>query len=138
MKKLRIIHTNDIHSSFDKLTKIATIIKENKTPESILLDAGDFNDFSSILTFGTNGYAGLKILNDLGYSCLTIGNNEGFQKESIIKKMAEYNLVDILSCNLLKINQDSIDKVKPYVIKKVNNIKLLIIGVSPYQPSECR
>ena len=25
------------------------IIKENKTPESILLDAGDFNDFSSIL-----------------------------------------------------------------------------------------
>ena len=87
MKTVRIIHTNDIHSSCDELMKMAYIIKSLKTNSSMLLDAGDFNDFSSFVTFGTNGYAGLKILSSLGYSALSVGNNEGFQKKETLEQI---------------------------------------------------
>lgn len=132
MKKIRIIHTNDIHSSFDNLIKMAHIIKSLKTENSMLLDAGDFNDFSSFITFGTKGYAGLKILSNLGYDALSIGNNEGFQKKETLEKMASYELVNILSCNLLSLNGDNINGIKPFIIKKIDGVRFLIIGASPY------
>ena len=132
MKTVRIIHTNDIHSSYDELMKMAYIIKSLKTNSSMLLDAGDFNDFSSFVTFGTNGYAGLKILSSLGYSALSIGNNEGFQKKEILEQMGSYDLVDILSCNLFSINDEPLNNTKPCIIKEVDGVRFLIIGVSPY------
>lgn len=132
MKTIRIIHTNDIHSSYGELIKMAYIIKSLKTNSSILLDAGDFNDFSSFVTFGTKGYAGLKILSNLGYDALSIGNNEGFQKKEIIEQMGSYNLVNILSCNLFSIDGSSIKNIKPFIIKEVDGIRFLIIGISPY------
>lgn len=135
MKQIRIIHTNDIHSSFEELLRMSTIIKENTNENTLLLDGGDFNDFSSLLTKGTNGEAGLKILNILGYSALTIGNNEGFQKIKTIEKMCALNLVDILSCNLFKEDGSKIKGVKPFVIKEINQVRFLIIGVSPYRES---
>ena len=132
MKTIRIIHTNDIHSSYDELIKMAYIIKSLKTNSSMLLDAGDFNDFSSFVTFGTKGYAGLKILSNLGYDALSIGNNEGFQRKEIIEQMGSYNLVNILSCNLFSIDGSSIQNVKPFIIKEVDGVRFLIIGISPY------
>ena len=132
MKTIRIIHTNDIHSSYDELIKMAYIIKSLKTNSSMLLDAGDFNDFSSFVTFGTKGYAGLKILSNLGYDALSIGNNEGFQKKEIIEQMGSYNLVNILSCNLFSIDGSSIKNIKPFIIKEVDGVRFLIIGISPY------
>ena len=132
MKTIRIIHTNDIHSSYDELIKMAYIIKSLKTNSSILLDAGDFNDFSSFVTFGTKGYAGLKILSNLGYDALSIGNNEGFQRKEIIEQMGSYNLVNILSCNLFSIDGSSIQNIKPFIIKEVDGVRFLIIGISPY------
>ena len=133
MKTIRIIHTNDIHSSYDELIKMAYIIKSLKTNTSMLLDAGDFNDFSSFVTFGTKGYAGLKILSTLGYSALSIGNNEGFQKKEILEQMGSYDLVNILSCNLFTMNDEPIKNIKQFIIKEVNGVKFLIIGISPYQ-----
>lgn len=133
MKQIRIIHTNDIHSSFDELLRIGSVIKQNTNEKTLLLDGGDFNDFSSIITKGTTGEAGLKILNVLEYSALTIGNNEGFQKIKTIEKMCSYNLIDILSCNLYKEDGSKIKGVKPFIIKEIDGIRFLIIGVSPYR-----
>ncbi len=135
MKKIRIIHTNDIHSSYDNFLKIATKIKTLKNGHEILLDAGDFNDFSSYVTYGTKGYAGLRLLNELHYSALTIGNNEGFQELSIIEENCGYGLVNILSCNLFCLNGQRIQNLKPSILKTIDEITFLIIGVSPYMPS---
>ena len=135
MGNIRIIHTNDIHSSFEEFLRMGTIIKENANENTIILDGGDFNDFSSIITKGSNGKAGLDMLNHLGYSALTIGNNEGFQKIKTIEKMCSFNLIDILSCNLFKEDGSQVNGVKPFIIKKTNNIRFLIIGVSPYRQS---
>ena len=135
MCKIRIIHTNDIHSSFDKFIKMAKVIKELKNENSLLLDAGDFNDFSSLITFGSQGHAGLELLNYLGFSALTIGNNEGFQNISIIEDNSSLGLINFLSCNIFKKNMQSLKNVLPSIIKNVNGIKFLIIGVSPFHQS---
>lgn len=135
MKNVRIIHTNDIHSKYEEFLRMAYIIDKYKDENSLLLDAGDFNDFSSFITFGTNGYAGLKLLNMLGYSALTIGNNEGFQDIDVIEKTCEYNLINILSCNLFKIDGSQIKGLKKSIISEVNNVRFLIIGVSPFYQS---
>lgn len=132
MKSVKIIHTNDIHSKYEEFLRMAYVIEKNKDENSLLLDAGDFNDFSSFITFGTKGYAGLKMLNMLGYSALTIGNNEGFQDIDIIETSCSYNLVDILSCNLYTIDNKEISGLKKSIIKTINGIRFLIIGVSPY------
>lgn len=135
MKKIRIIHTNDIHSSYDNFLKIAAEIKSLKNGHEIILDAGDFNDFSSSITLGTKGYIGLKLLNQLNYTALTIGNNEGFQNLNIIEKNCNYGLVNILSCNLFCKDGQKIKGLKPSVLKTIDEETFLIIGVSPYLPS---
>lgn len=135
MKRIRIIHTNDVHSSFDKFVKIATIIKKLQEEQYMLLDAGDFNDFSSYVTYGTKGHAGLNILNSLGYLALAIGNNEGFQSLDILEDNCQSNLVNILSCNVFKLNGDNIKGLKTSIIKEIDGIRFLIIGVSPYLKS---
>lgn len=135
MKEIRIIHTNDIHSSFDELLRLSSIIKANTKENTLLLDAGDFNDFSSLLTKGTYGKAGLDVLDYLEYEALTIGNNEGFQHIKTIEKMCASTKINVLSCNLFKEDNKTLKKVKPFVIKEVSGIKFLIIGVSPYKES---
>lgn len=135
MKNIRIVHSNDVHSFFDKFIKMAYYVKQLKNDNTLLLDGGDYNDFSSPYTFGTDGYLGLKLLNDLGYSALTIGNNEGFNDVALLEKMAAYNLIDILSCNLKQTDGKNIKNIKPSIIKEINGIKFLIIGVSPYGES---
>lgn len=135
MKKIRLIHTNDIHSNFERFLKMATVIETLKTTDYLLLDAGDFNDFSSLLTYSSKGIAGLKLLNQLNYDAMTIGNNEGFQPLSIIENNCDSNLLPILSCNLFKIDKSPIRGLKPSIIIQKNDIRFLIIGVSPYMPS---
>lgn len=134
--KIRLIHTNDIHSTFDKLIKMASVIKQLKENHNcLLLDAGDFNDFSNLVTFGSHGEAGLKILANLGFKALTIGNNEGFQPIETIENNASLGLVTYLSCNIFKSNMEPLKNVLPSMIITISNIRFLIIGVSPYQQS---
>ena len=60
--KLKIIHTNDLHSNFDNFTRAATLIKQHKDEYTILLEAGDFADFISIELQGTRGMAAVELL----------------------------------------------------------------------------
>ena len=59
--KLKIIHTNDVHSHFDAFGRAASLIKELKDESTILLDGGDFADFKSIELQGTKGMAAIEL-----------------------------------------------------------------------------
>jgi len=135
MKKVRIIHTNDIHSKFEPFKKMAFVVDSLKTGNDLILDGGDFNDYSDITTLGTKGYAGLDMLNHLGYDALTIGNNEAFQNIELIEETCSWNLTNILSINVVKEDGSPIKGLKSSIIKEVNGERFLIIGVSPYKDS---
>lgn len=129
--KIRILHTNDIHSRFENFAKIVTKINELKHENTLILDAGDFNDFMRIEVQGTKGKAGCKLLNIAGYDAVTIGNNEGFAGIDIIETMTSEKLIPYISCNLYKSDMSSIEGVRRSIIIDRGGVKFLILGITP-------
>lgn len=89
---LTILYTNDIHSHFDAMERIAAMIDELRAQApgpTLLLDIGDHMDRSAVETEGTMGRANVDVLNLTGYDAVTIGNNEGltFTPASLNKHM---------------------------------------------------
>lgn len=76
---LTILHTNDLHSHFEQMGRIAAFIAAEKAQGKPVctLDVGDHMDRMAIETEGSLGAANVDILNRSGYDAVTIGNNEG-------------------------------------------------------------
>lgn len=129
--KFKILHTNDIHSRFENFAKIVTKINELRDENTIVLDAGDFNDFSRIELQGTDGIAGIELLDIAGYDAISIGNNETFQGIDILVNMVCKSKVPFLSCNLCRSDMKAIHGVHSSIVLERNNLRFLIIGTSP-------
>ncbi|OWR28039.1 multifunctional 2',3'-cyclic-nucleotide 2'-phosphodiesterase/5'-nucleotidase/3'-nucleotidase [Saccharibacillus sp. O23] len=78
-ERLTILHTNDLHSHFEQMGRIAAFIAAEKARGNPVctLDVGDHMDRMAIETEGSLGSANVDILNRSGYDAVTIGNNEG-------------------------------------------------------------
>ncbi|WP_410769803.1 bifunctional metallophosphatase/5'-nucleotidase [Fontibacillus sp. BL9] len=77
---LTIVFTNDLHSHFGTMGRIAAMVDELRgRPHTsvLLLDIGDHMDRAAPETEGTMGQANVDVLNLTGYDAITIGNNEG-------------------------------------------------------------
>lgn len=81
MEKIRILHTNDLHSHLENWPKIRRFLQERQKVEeeetAITVDLGDFCDRWHPLTEATNGKANVALMNQAHYDAATIGNNEG-------------------------------------------------------------
>ncbi|WP_270182171.1 bifunctional metallophosphatase/5'-nucleotidase [Alkalihalobacillus sp. CinArs1] len=129
--KVNIIHTNDVHSHFENFVKAASLIRHYMDENTILLDGGDFADFKSIELQGTRGLAAVKLLESVGYSAITIGNNELFNGIETLEHMATNSSLPFISCNLRKVTGEPIQGVRSSVIIQHNEINILITGASP-------
>ncbi|MNW51280.1 Trifunctional nucleotide phosphoesterase protein YfkN precursor [compost metagenome] len=77
---LTILYTNDLHSHFSAMGRIAAMIEETRAQSEspvLLLDIGDHMDRAALETEGTMGQANVDVINITGYDAITIGNNEG-------------------------------------------------------------
>ncbi|WP_375142948.1 bifunctional metallophosphatase/5'-nucleotidase [Paenibacillus sp. D2_2] len=77
---LTIAYTNDLHSHFGTMGRIAAMIDDLRSEpksEMLLLDIGDHMDRAAPETEGTIGHANVDVINLTGYDAITIGNNEG-------------------------------------------------------------
>jgi len=129
--KITIFHTNDIHSRLEDFTKIITLLKELKTDDDLLLDAGDFHDFMRIEMNGTKGKVGKQLLDYANYDALTVGNNETFSGITNLEFLAGYGNTKTLSCNIIKNDRTTVNNILPAIIVNKKNINFLIIGISP-------
>ncbi|OIU68784.1 bifunctional metallophosphatase/5'-nucleotidase [Rossellomorea aquimaris] len=129
--KLKIIHTNDLHSHFESFSKAVSLIKHYKDDNTLILDGGDFADFKSIELQGTRGMAALELLDYAGYDALTIGNNEMFNGIDTLEYMASNSPVPFISNNLLKSCRAKINGVVSSTILEKNGLRILITGSSP-------
>ncbi|MCR8849755.1 5'-nucleotidase C-terminal domain-containing protein [Rossellomorea sp. SC111] len=129
--KLKILHTNDVHSHFEAFGRAATLIKEHKDENTIVLDGGDFADFKSIELQGTKGMAAIELLQSVGYDALTIGNNEMFNGFDTLEHMAGNSPFPFISNNLYRKDKASIGGVKSSVILEKNGLRIFITGASP-------
>lgn len=131
--KLKILFVSDLHSRYEEMAKIASIIEEIKDENTIILDIGDNADFSRLETEGTQGKISTDILNEIGFHARVFGNNEGFVEIEIGRKMAENSLCPVITCNMYDINGQKLDYLKDYVIIDMKGLKILMIGVTaPY------
>lgn len=135
--KFNILHTNDIHSRFEAFAKISSRIKDLRDENTLVLDAGDFNDFMRIELQGTLGRAGGKLLEKAGYDAIAIGNNEGFQGIEAAETLAASGKTVFLSSNLYKYKEGSrelapLAGVKRSIIIKRGGTRFLIVGASPF------
>lgn len=82
MKRIHILHTNDLHSHLEQVPKLFSQIEyirkliAQKGEVSLLVDVGDHLDRARLETEGTDGRVNRAILQELGYDVITFGNNE--------------------------------------------------------------
>jgi len=104
-----ILHSNDLHSCFENMPKIADAVEEYRSkvpPERLLLiDCGDHMDRMRIETEGTMGLANVDVLNETGYDLFVPGNNEGltFAKETISRVLSRHARFDVLGTNIAEL-----------------------------------
>ncbi|MBM7616524.1 2',3'-cyclic-nucleotide 2'-phosphodiesterase (5'-nucleotidase family) [Weissella uvarum] len=81
-ENLLILHTNDLHSHLENWPKVKRYIKtqqqhaQRQAVQNFVFDIGDAIDRQHPLTEATAGQANIQLMNDIGYSAATVGNNE--------------------------------------------------------------
>lgn len=140
METIHIYHTNDIHSHLDHWPRIQHFLQgqkkshEDSDEEVFLFDVGDFVDRWHPYTEGTQGQGNTKLLNDTGYTAVTIGNNEGINlSHKALDHLYDNRKFDVLAANLY--TKDSVHPqwAKPYKIYQTGRgTRIGVIGLTAY------
>jgi 5'-nucleotidase len=137
LRKLVILHTNDIHSHFEQMPQIATIIQKLKQKHGlehvVTVDCGDHMDRMRMETEGTHGQANVGILNATGYDFVTLGNNEGLtlSKADLAIVYGEHAEFIVLCSNLFDAETKQFpDWLKPYHIVIKDGMRVGFIAVT--------
>ncbi|WP_416147104.1 bifunctional metallophosphatase/5'-nucleotidase [Salipaludibacillus sp. HK11] len=102
---LRILHTNDLHSSLEQWPAVTALLKKQRleadslNQEVLLFDIGDHCDRVHPMTEALLGKGNVKLLNEMNYDAVTIGNNEGitFSKDQLNELYKEARFSVLLS-----------------------------------------
>jgi 5'-nucleotidase len=143
IKKLTILHTNDMHSHIDPfsvydskypgmggMTRVASLINNIRAVEKnvLLLDAGDI--FQGTPYF--NRYKGkleLQIMSQMGYAASTMGNHDfdnGIEGFNNVLNNANFPFL----CSNYDFNDTILkNKTKPYKILSFDSLRVGILGI---------
>lgn len=137
--RLRIVHSNDIHSHYEQMPQIAAVFQELRSSageeHSLTLDIGDHLDRMRPETEASAGSYNLDIMAATGYDAITIGNNEGltFTKEALAELYGQRSDIKVLCSNLLDSATGQLPEwAAPYHIIVKGGIKVGLIGVTAY------
>ncbi|MEO3943945.1 bifunctional UDP-sugar hydrolase/5'-nucleotidase [Gorillibacterium sp. CAU 1737] len=138
--RLVVLHMNDVHSHFEQLPRIASMLEHIRTESSstapvLTFDCGDHMDRVSELTEGTRGEANVDLMNHLKVDAAIPGNNEGLTLSlSDLDRAYERARFPILCANLLRRETGQPPSwMKPYVILQAGGLKVGVVGVTvPY------
>lgn len=150
-KQLKIITTSDIHGNVLPinygnnqkqdlgLAKISTLIKREReeSAATVLIDNGDLIQ-GTPLTYHYVKYMNslenpmIKILNTLHYDAAVFGNHEFNYGMDILKSAIKQSNFPWLSGNIVDANNSEPYFGKPYITKKVDDIKITILGMTTH------
>lgn len=135
--RLRILHSNDIHSHFEQMPRIAAVFRELREEagphRTLTLDIGDHMDRMRPETEASEGGFNLEIMKATGYEAVTLGNNEGltFTRETLEKLFGGGNGPIVLCGNLLDGRTGDVPSWgAPYHIMEKDGVKIGLIGVT--------
>ena len=147
-KKVRIIHTNDLHSFFlshddgkGGYAKLATLIAKLKQKSrdegipSLTLDGGDWGEGHSFYLVD-KGRRSIKALDILGIDAAVLGNHDHmFGQEHLVDKIRSQNIsTKILSANMrLTPEMNAHDVILPHYTFTLDGMKIAVVGLSTHE-----
>lgn len=141
LQKIVILHTNDIHSHYEQMPKIATAFRTLEKKHAgiplLKIDVGDHMDRMRIATDGTNGAANIAIMNATGYHLAVPGNNEGltFTQEQLAVNYGQLANFTVLGSNMGIAPDGALPPwLSSHWIQELEGIRLGFIGVTAYYP----
>lgn len=141
-----LLHTNDLHGhlrgwrgwqdefkgkTVGGVSRLATAIKQvrqNDSENVLLLDAGDLIGDTMIADL-TEGSALIGVFNHLGYDAMTFGNHEPDFGISALRERIDQATFPFIAANLITKDTEQ-SFVKPYLIKRVGNTAVGILGLA--------
>ncbi|MCP8617741.1 bifunctional metallophosphatase/5'-nucleotidase [Salirhabdus salicampi] len=141
-ENIYLYFTSDVHSHFEHWPNIIEFFNEQiyrrkqRDDTYFLLDNGDHMDRFHPITEAFLGEANVSLLNDGGYDCVTVGNNEG------ITLPAEnfFHLYDnadfsVVCANIYPKNEKKPSWLKPYtMLQSKKGVKIAVLGLTaPFQ-----
>ena len=135
MKKIRILHSNDIHADFfgnsskghgDILSLEQTLIL-NKDENSLYLIAGDVLT-GSMIDIEYKGISSFDLLNYLSPDLMCVGNHEfdyGAAWPLLLEKVADFPLI----CANAYVQGTDKRLFKPYNVLKLNGLNIVVMGL---------
>lgn len=137
VQKLVVLHTNDLHSFFEQMPKVASALKALRQhyldEEVLVIDCGDHMDRARVETEGTAGMANIMIMNETGYDFAVLGNNEGltFTPEVLSQLYGEHARFKLLGSNVYDAKERYIPSwMSPYSIVRKGELRVAVIGVT--------
>lgn len=140
MEKIRILHTNDLHSHFEQFPKIGRYFEkaqhDSAFDEVFTFDAGDFMDRSHPLTDATEGQANIELMNKFHYTAGTIGNNEGISNpHCVLERLFDHVEYPIVLANLREEDESMPKWAKDYHIFSTKaGTRIALIGLTAAYP----
>jgi len=135
--KLVLLHTNDLHSHLDQMTRIASYCKQKRSrvgnDQLLTLEIGDHMDRMCSETDGTAGKVNVDVMNATGYDAAVLGNNEGLTFTPAILRECYHNQANfpIIGSNIREMESGNIpDWMEPYVIIQKGPLRIGLIGVT--------
>jgi 5'-nucleotidase / UDP-sugar diphosphatase len=134
IRSLTILHTNDLHARLSPLESnrggfayLETVIRQQRQgcTDCILLNAGDLVQGSPVSTI-FHGLPVYEIGNLFGFDAATLGNHEFDYGWPQARKFLATATYPIVTSNLQDAKGE--DFVKPYVILKVNGLRVAVLG----------
>jgi len=136
--KLTILHTNDMHGWLQNVPMYATVIKQVRSEGGnvLLLDAGDLYRRGKYERF--NGAVETEIFNAMGYDAITLGNNDFLLSGKELTDVSKHPIFETANfsvvCANITVDGNYIKGIEPYIIKEIEGVKIVIIGVTTTSP----
>ncbi|MCS7463648.1 bifunctional metallophosphatase/5'-nucleotidase [Paenibacillus doosanensis] len=137
--RLRILHSNDIHSHFEQMPAIAAAFKKLRAEageeHTLTVDIGDHLDRMRPETEASAGGFNLDMMSATGYEAMTLGNNEGLTltREALAELYGSRPDLKMLCGNLVETETGSPPSwMAPYHIIVKSGISIGLIGVTAY------
>lgn len=136
-----LLHTNDIHSSFQVMPRVAGVIARLRASRPsipvIVADCGDHMDRMSPITEAGAGAAHLEVLEATSYDVVTLGNNEGltFTKNRLQELFGGGTAFHVVAANLREQETGQAPEwMKPGIMWEKDGLRIGITGATAQYP----
>jgi 2',3'-cyclic-nucleotide 2'-phosphodiesterase (5'-nucleotidase family) len=134
VRRLLIVHTNDIHGRVEALTRAATLVDrvraENPDAAVVYLDAGDAEETTSRLSNLTKGAAMHRLLHAAGCRAVAVGNGAVLRYGvEVMPELAAAVPYPHLAANLFR-GGKLVEGVQARALLDVDGIRLGVVGLT--------